>query len=147
MGDKWWMKTSLIPFEDFSSICLSGPSNAGKTEWAYTFLKNISGMFSKIIPQKVLYCYGIWQPKYETMELELKFISCHERLPSVNDINTLANEMNIINNLIILDDLLDVVKSKEMEMLFLRGCHHQGLSVMFITQNIFMQSKYARTIS
>ena len=103
-------------------------------------------MFTSTPPKRVLYCYGIWQNKFEDIDKELEFVSFHEGLPSNVDINNISKESP--NNLIILDDLLELVlKSEEMEMLIIRGCHHKQLSVIFITQNIFSQSKYARTIT
>lgn len=38
-------------------------------------------------------------------------------------------------------------KSKSVANLFTRGCHHQNISVIFITQNLFHQGKYSRDIS
>ena len=43
--------------------------------------------------------------------------------------------------------MTDVVRDPIMEKIFTQGCHHLGLSVMFITQNLFVQGKSARTIS
>ena len=49
---------------------------------------------------------------------------------------------------IILDDLMqEVVNSKTMQDLFCQYCHHMGISVMFLTQNLFQQGKCARTIA
>ena len=146
MAAKWWMGTSLLPFHDYSSFCIVGPTGAGKTEFVYRLLQNLPGMFQNIIPKRVLYCYGIWQPKFEQMEREFDFIIFHEGLPTGEDIKTIGDSN--MNNLVVLDDLLeDVLNSKEMETLMIRGCHHRGMSVIFITQNLFSQSKYARTMS
>lgn len=49
--------------------------------------------------------------------------------------------------LYILDDSMFESQNKAVAMLLTRGCHHQNISVIFITQNIFHQSKYARDIS
>ena len=50
--------------------------------------------------------------------------------------------------LLILDDLMqEVVNSKTMQDLFCQYCHHMGISVMFLTQNLFQQGKCARTIA
>ena len=47
-----------------------------------------------------------------------------------------------------LDDLLDeICKSAEMCALFTRDVHHRRISVIMISQNIYHQSKYSRTIS
>jgi len=49
--------------------------------------------------------------------------------------------------LVILDDLLNDVYSKEMCDLFTKGSHHRNISVILITQNIFHQGRYFRDIS
>jgi len=46
--------------------------------------------------------------------------------------------------LIILDDLLIDVYSKEVCSLFTRGSHHRNISVILITQNVFHQGRYCR---
>ena len=93
-----------------------------------------------------MYCYGIWQPLFEKMESEFNFLIFHEGIPSKIEISNFSSELN--HSMIILDDLMDeVLKSREMEMLFIRGCHHQNLSCIFLTQNIFSQSKHSRTIT
>jgi hypothetical protein len=49
--------------------------------------------------------------------------------------------------LIILDDLLIEVYSKQVCILFTKGCHHTNISVLLITQNQFHQITYCRHIS
>lgn len=49
--------------------------------------------------------------------------------------------------LFVIDDSMLESQNKTMASLFTKGCHHQNISVIFITQNIFHQSKYARDIS
>ena len=41
----------------------------------------------------------------------------------------------------------EVLNSNEIKMLFIRECHLKNLSCIIITQNIFAQSKHARTIN
>ena len=40
-----------------------------------------------------------------------------------------------------------VVDSKTMQDLLCQYCHHMGISVMFLTQNLYQQGKCARTIA
>jgi hypothetical protein len=49
--------------------------------------------------------------------------------------------------LIMLDDLLTEVYSKQVYTLFTKGCHHRNISVLLITQNLFHQGTYCRDIS
>ena len=41
----------------------------------------------------------------------------------------------------------EVMRSKEMELLFTQGCHHRKVSVIMITQNLYPGGKHARTIA
>jgi hypothetical protein len=49
--------------------------------------------------------------------------------------------------LIILDDLLNEVYSKDVCDLFTKGSHHRNISVILITQNLFHQGRFCRDIS
>jgi len=49
--------------------------------------------------------------------------------------------------LVILDDLLNDVYSKQVCDLFTRGSHHRNISVILITQNLFHQCRNCRDIS
>jgi len=48
--------------------------------------------------------------------------------------------------LVILDDLLNDVYSKQVCDLFTRGSHHRNISVIWITENLFHQGRYCRYI-
>jgi len=49
--------------------------------------------------------------------------------------------------LIILDDLLNEVYSKDVCDLFTKGSHHRNISLILITQNLFHQGRFCRDIS
>ena len=49
--------------------------------------------------------------------------------------------------LIILDDLLNEVYSKDVCDLFTKGSHHRNISVLLLTQNLFHQGINCRDIS
>ena len=135
----------MYPFPDCTSIAVSGATCSGKTFWLYRLLRHKNEMFENP-PQKVLYCYGIYQPFYEKMEKELPFITFQQGLPSTVDLEALADEK--MCNLLCLDDLMEsVTTSSEMENLFVKGMHHRHLSVIFLNQNMYSQGKHSRTIN
>ena len=79
-------------------------------------------------------------------EKELPFITFHQGLPSTSDLEALAHEKTC--SLVCLDNLIEsVTTSSEMENLFVKGMHHQHLSVIFINQNMYCQGKHSRTIN
>ena len=79
----WWETQSLVPFEPCSSICISGPTGAGKTQWVYRFLKHVSGMYVKNPPKKMLYCYGVYQSLFDDMERTVPNLTFQQGLPTV----------------------------------------------------------------
>ena len=118
---------------------------SGKSFWTFRLLREKDDMFSSP-PEKVLYCYGIYQPLFDTLEKELPFVTFHQGLPNEAMLQDLSSSSRC--NLVILDDLMDyVTSSREMESLFVKGVHHLHLSVLYINQNLFCKGKHSRTIN
>ena len=83
---------------------------------------------------------------YTTLQQKIKDISFHNSLPSSFEDCDLFDKGN--NHLIILDDLMtESVNSLEILKLFTMFRHHKGLSVILLSQNLFVQGKYARTLA
>ena len=118
---------------------------SGKSFWTFRLLREKEDMFSSP-PEKVLYCYGIYQPLFDTVEKEMPFVTFHRGLPSEDMLKHLSSSNRC--NLVILDDLMDyVTASKEMESLFVKGVHHLHLTVLYINQNLYCKGKNSRTIN
>lgn len=140
----WWQKESLLPFKPCSSFIISGATRSGKTFWVKRLLENSEGMFVEDPPKTILYFYGIYQPTFDEIKKTVKNIHFFQGLPEENTLKKYKSE----HTLVILDDLMnDVLKNENIEKMFTQGCHHRGLSVIFITQNLFAQGKCSRTIS
>ena len=91
-----------------------------------------------------MYCYGVWQKMFDSMERELP-IEFVEGLPTKAILDKFADGTN---KCIILDDLMsDVVKSIDMQHIFTRGSHHNNLTVIYLNQNMYCQGKFSRTLS
>ena len=135
----------MYPFPECTSISVSGATCSGKTRWVFRLLRHKDDMFVRP-PDKVLYCYGIYQPLFEDMERELPFITFHSGLPTEDELSKLSSEHR--GNLVILDDLMERVTSSEvMEDLFVKGMHHQRLSILYLNQNLYCKGKHSRTIN
>lgn len=118
---------------------------SGKTTWVYRLLRHKDEMFADP-PQKVLYCYGIYQPLYDEMEKEFPFITFHKGLPSEEDLQELSSDVHC--NVCLLDDLMgQITSSSDMEALFVRGMHHRHLCVIYLNQNLYCKGKSSRTIN
>ena len=138
-------KTS-IPLQPYSSICIVGPTNSGKSHFTKRLIYEREKMYEREPPKKVLYCYGVYQPLYAEMERDMGDSICfHEGLPSESYLDQYAGSEHC---LVVIDDLMErALDSPLVENIFVQGCHHKGLSAVFISQNLYKQGSKARTIS
>lgn len=135
----------MYPFPECTSMVVTGATMSGKSYWTLRLLREKEFMFSKP-PERVLYCYGIYQPLFEMMEKELPFVKFHQGLPGEDALKALSSSIQC--NLVILDDLMEqVTSSSDMESLFVKGVHHLHLSVLYINQNLYCKGKHSRTIN
>ena len=124
---------------------VAGCTQSGKTVWVKTLLENVQKTISPT-PQRIIWCYGQWQPLYFDMMRTMPGIEFNEGIPDdIDDPDYLDVSQR---NLIVLDDLMaQSGKEKRIADLFTRGSHHRNLSVIYIVQNIFHQGKEMRNIS
>ena len=121
------------------SMIVSGPSKSGKT---YLTSKILQSGIIQPESEKVLWCYSQWQPMYGQMKedgLVDKFI---EGLNYEDEID------GTTPTLLVIDDLQNEGSNNEaVAKLFMIGCHHSNLSVIFLVQNLFFQGKQCRNIT
>lgn len=135
-----WSINNEIFLHPFTCL-VAGPTQSGKT-----YLINKILMYQNILinppPQRIYYCYSVWQSRFDEMLSTIKNIEFFQGIKSLDELNTLKN------NLIILDDLLqDCENSDSISHLFTIDSHHRNCSVFFLTQNLFSRGKHMRTIS
>nr|DAC81293.1 TPA_asm: FtsK [Ladona dragonfly adintovirus] len=118
----------------FTCIC-AGPSGCGKTTFVVKFLGNLKQLVRGDIKRIIWVCNKGSQPA--------------EHIPGVSFIHELPSFENPskINTLYVIDDLMHECYNREVSQLFTRGSHHNNISVILITQNIFYQSRESRNIS
>ena len=93
----------------------------------------------------ILYCYGVYHNYFDEMLLTLPDISFHESVPNEQTIKSL-NDGKF--NIIVLDDLMEIIiKNVDTHNLFTKFCHHYNITAIFLTQNIFAQGPYSRSIN
>jgi hypothetical protein len=124
---------------------VAGCTQSGKTVWVKYFLENAQTTISPT-PQRIIWCYGQWQPFYFDMMRIMPVIEFNEGIP--DDIDN-ADYLDVSQrNLMVLDYLMaQSGKDKRISDLFTKGSHHRNLSIIHIVQNIFHQGKEMRNIS
>ena len=124
---------------------VAGCTQSGKTVWVKSLLENAQKTISPP-PQRLIWCYGQWQPSYFDMLRTMPGIEFNKGIP--DDIDN-ADYLDVSQrNLIVLDDLMaQSGKDKRIADLFTKGSHHRNLSIIYIIQNIFHQGKEMRNIS
>ena len=131
----------MFPFLPCSSMCITG-----QTRFVYKLLRHLKDMYVEDTPERILYCYGIHQPLFEEMEKTIPRLSFHKGLPSMQTVEEFTAKRR--HRLIVLDDLMHrMVRDVDMELLFTQGCHQSRLSVLFLTQNVYVQGTRSRTIT
>ena len=103
-------------------------------------LNHLEEMFHPL-PTKTIYCYGEYQKEFDEFPSNVELV---EGFP--NNLSELTKGHD--NSLIVLDDLMSQCSNDpRVADLFTRGSHHPGISVVYLTQNLFPPGKLSRTIS
>ena len=117
------------------TMMISGPSGSGKTCFVVKLLENAAKMI-KPLPSRIIWHYGQWQNTYDSM----KNVEFKQGPPSEEDIQTYKD------SLLIIDDLMSECATLSSN-IFTKFSHHLTISVIYILQNLFVQSKNQRSIS
>jgi hypothetical protein len=109
---------------------VAGCTQSGKTVWVKTLLDNAQKTISPL-PQRIIWCYGQWQPSYFDILRTMPGIEFNKGIP--DDIDN-GDYLDVSQrNLIILDDLMaQSSKDKRIADLFTKGSHHRNFSVVSI---------------
>lgn len=123
-------------FRDPARIIVAGFSNSGKTVLVTKLIKQYYKCFSKIF-----ICGVKYHPLQEETSISSKLVVSNEIVDPLVDTNPLDKI------LLVLDDMyLKAMRSPTVVDAFIKG-RHSNLSVIMITQNLFMKGPYARDIS
>ena len=131
---------NLISTKNRVCISLVGPSETGKSQLIYSWLK--IGTFQPKF-DKIYFFYQHSQPLYNVMQKEIKNL---EFLQGVNFgfIDSLKN--NGTKYLIIFDDSCEEICNSKAFVDIATAGRHRGLSTIYIKHNLFHQSKLGREV-
>ena len=103
-------------------------------------LRHLEELFYPV-PTKIIYCYEEYQKEFDDL------------LPNVELMEGFPDNLNDMirghdSSLVVLDDLMSQCSNDQrVADIFTRGSHHRGISVLYLTQNLFPPGKLSRTIS
>src|SRR5277367_777713 len=121
-----------------SCMFVSGPSSSGKTDFILQIIKNAKDLFDHP-PESVYWYYGTKTDKHAEL-LENNF---HVSDTMPKNFATIPEK-----SFIVLDDMMESAKdSQVVTRLFTQQAHHRKYFVIYSTQNMFYQSREARTRS
>lgn len=128
-------------FRHPSSILVAGPSGCGKTVFTTDLILNNPHLLPDT-PRVIHYCHGIWQDSFKP--LKKAGVSFHQGIPEEKNLAKWFPK----GGLLILDDLMEEGgKDKTVLDLFTKLSHHRGITVLYLTQDLFPPGKFAKTIS
>ena len=129
-------------FHTPSSILVVGPSGCGKTVFTEKLLLENPDLF-ETPPTQMHYCYGAWQDRFRGMQDQ--GVVFHEGIP---DHDALVQWFPQGHGVLVLDDLMDEGShDKRVLDLFTKHSHHQGVTVLYLCQDMFPVGRYAKSIS
>lgn len=119
------------------TLGICGPTKSGKTELCIKLLNNAERLIENKF-EKITWILGNEHAIPKGLNLPVDFIL---GLPDEFENKSGKPYLYVID-----DSMLESENNKSIVNLFTRGSHHQNISVIFITQNLFHQGKYARDI-
>ena len=138
-----------LPFRHPSTILIAGPTGSGKTEF---LVKLLTQRGIEPFPERIIWIYSEWQDAYERIKKRLDV--AEKKLEFVKDFDdSLYDSLDRrVRNLVVLDDQME---NRDMQRnggsglakFFTQGSHHRNLTIVYIVQNLFHQSRAMRTVS
>ena len=108
---------------------LVGSSGSGKTDFCIKLIQNAKYMLTNV-PDRIVYCYSVIQPKLEQLAKDNPIVELHEGFSS----DLYENHDPSQHLLLCVDDLMSADIFAELSDLFTKYSRHKNISVAFLTQ-------------
>lgn len=126
-----------------ATAIVARPSGSGKSDLVEQLLQE-KKLFSPP-PKKMVYCYDRWQPRFERMQQQDK-IRFHRGIPEEGALIKWFKPQD--HGILVLDDLMEEGGSdKRVLDLFTKDSHHRGVTVLYLSQDLFPPGKFSKTIN
>ena len=133
--------TDDLKFKSPFMFISTGPSGSCKSSFRIRFLQNLDTLCTeRQFAGSIIWCYSETAAVPSTKQVE-KHVRLNEGVPE-----KFGDAQDGRPCLVILDDLLNDVYSKQVCDLFTKGSHHRNISVILIKQNHFHQGQYCKDI-
>ena len=126
--------------ENFKTF-ISGPSRCGKTTFVIDLIDNIFNI-SSTPPTFIIYVFKVWQYKFDEMTKVNIFLEDDESI--VEKIMGYSRGQPL---LIIFDDMINSKSLPSLAPLFNVDGRHMNLSLVFLSQRLFVNDEHFRQIS
>lgn len=123
-----------VSFHHPFTAIVRGPTGCGKTSFVKRFILDLDKMCDVVFAE-IIWCYDERQPWFDSFP----YAVFQEGLPQLQFTDGAPR-------LVIIDDLMRESDDSVVD-LFTKKSHHRNLSVFYLTQNFFHQSKGQRDIS
>ena len=129
-----------VKFKTPANFYICGQTQCGKSYFTRYMLRYFEELFYPV-PTKIIYCCGEYQKEFDEFPPNVELV---EGFP--DHLNDMVRGHD--HSLVVLDDLMSQCSNDQrVADLFTRGSHHRGISVVYLTQNLFPPGKLSRTIS
>ncbi|NJL55212.1 hypothetical protein HC928_08510 [bacterium] len=140
---------TLSRFELPKNMLVVGASQSGKTHFLKKLLTHNEEMFTPHV-SKIVYCFSVWQEKYEQLEHALgDLIEFRTDIPTKDELVQNWQD-NRSETLLVLDDkmacLEDNAQGRAVVEIATVLCHHCHVSLIITLQNMYHASKAVREI-
>ena len=130
-----------------STILISGPSGAGKTNLTKCIPQHAKVIFRPESPKHVVLVYDVWQNIYQYL-VDNGLV--HQTLKGLGDIEYLKEvfeeHKDIGGTLLIIDDQMPNIDQNIVN-IFTIYSHHLNVTCLLLTQSLFLSSREYRTLS
>ena len=125
------------------TVLVAGPTSSGKTCLVKRLLEQSKDIFVEP-PQRILWCYGVYQNTYSEMQTRFPNMVLHEGLP--DNLGDYFDGKQA--GCLVLDDLMfSGTKSEKVCKVFTESAHHLNIAVFLLVQNLFHGGDYFRCMS